>query len=196
VGALPEQLLIAEGKLYVANSGDNTVTVINTATDAVEKTLTVADAPNSLALDRNNDLWVLSSGNKAYDPYPVVDEANSTAGALTKINTSNSSVASTIAFQEVAASAGKLTLNGSRDKLYFVYGNGVHQLDINATSLNPTPLIDRSFYGLGVDPDNGYLYAGDENAFTGDGTVFIYKPDGTKVSEFKTGIGPNGFVFN
>lgn len=196
VGKLPEQIALAGGKLYVANSGDNTVSVINTATDAVETSITVADAPNSLAIDRNNVLWVLSSGNKSYDPYPEVDEANSTAAGLTKINTSNNTVTGTITFPEVAASAGKLVMNGNRDKLYFIYNGGVHQLGITASAINSSPLINRSFYGLGVDPETSYIYGGDDNGFDGDGTVYIYNPDGTQISTFKAGIAPNGFVFN
>ncbi|WP_162051604.1 DUF5074 domain-containing protein [Pontibacter pamirensis] len=192
VGVKPEQLLIAEGKLYVTNSGGNTLTVINTANDVVEQNIPITFGPNSLVLGRDNALWVLSAGNKDWK----LPESEFTAGALTKVNPSNSTITSTVSFPLTTASASKLVINGDRNKLYFSYNSGVHQFDIPTNTFNTTPLIDRSFYGLGVDPDNGYIYGGDSNSFDGDGTVHVYRPDGTKVSEFQAGIGPNGFVFN
>ena len=196
VGVQPEQLALVGDRLYITNQGSNTVSVINTATDEVEKTIPVTDSPNSLAVDASNNVWVLSSGNKVYATYPEVDAARSTAGALTKINGASGTVLSTFTFPDVAASAGKLTLNGARNSLYYIYNGNVVKQDVNAASLSHTVVINRSFYGLGVDPDNGYIYGGDQNGFTGDGTVMIYQPDGTKAGEFKAGIGPNGFVFN
>ena len=195
VGAVPEQLLLHNGKLYVANSGGKTVSVINTSTDAVETTIDVTDEPNSLQLDRNNNLWVLSSGTKAYDPWPEINEAQSTAGALTKINTSSNAVMATITFPKVAATASKLLTNGAKDKLYFIYDDQVYRQDASSTTFTATAIIDRSFYGLGVDPETGNIYGGDDNGFAPDGTVYIYDANGNQLSTFRVGVGPNGFVF-
>ncbi|WP_299822696.1 DUF5074 domain-containing protein [uncultured Pontibacter sp.] len=192
VGKQPEQLLIAGGKLYVTNLGGNTVTVINTATDAIEKEIDVTFGPNSLVLDKNNALWVLSTGFKDWQ----AAASTYTAGALTKVNVSTNTVTSTYPFPEVAANASKLLQNGAKDILYYIYDGKVYQQATSASTLSHTQLINRSFYGLGVDPETGYIYGGDHNGFAGDGTVQVYKPDGTKVHEFKAGIGPSGFVFN
>ncbi|RDV15678.1 YncE family protein [Pontibacter diazotrophicus] len=196
VGMEPEQLLVAGGKLYVANSGDNNVTVINTATDAVESTITVSDAPTELALDRDNNIWVLSAGRITYnDDWTAIDYDQTTAGALSKITPGTQNV-QTYTFGSNQSQPGNLTINGNGDKLYFNYDGGTYVQDVSATSLSNTVIIDHSFYGLGVDPDNGYIYGGDSNGFAGEGTVHVYQPDGTKVTEFRAGIGPNGFVFN
>ncbi|WP_460925678.1 DUF5074 domain-containing protein [Pontibacter brevis] len=196
VGIQPEQLLIAGDKLYVANSGSNTVIVINTATDAVESTIPVSDVPKSLALDRNNNIWVLSAGKVSYTPdWTAIDYSQTTAGALSMITAGTQDV-QTYTFGSNQSQPGNLAINDSGDRLYFTYDGGTFEQSITATSLPTTPIIDRSFYGLGVDPDNGYIYGGDPNGFTGDGTVYIYRPDGTKVGEFRAGIAPNGFVFN
>ncbi|SFG92308.1 YncE family protein [Pontibacter chinhatensis] len=188
----PEQLRIINGKLYVTNQGGSTVTVINTATDAIETSIPVTYGSNSLALDKNKVLWVLSSGNKDWN----LPESEYTAGALTKINPADNSIIGTITFPEVTASASKLLINGNKDRLYFLYNGGVHQLSIDASALNTTPLINRTFYGLGVDPETGNIYGGDENNWSGDGTVYVYSPEGTQLSSFRASIGPNGFVFN
>ncbi|PVY43960.1 YncE family protein [Pontibacter virosus] len=203
VGVQPEQLVIAGSKLYVANSGGNTVTVINTATDAIETTITVNDGPNSLALDRNNVLWVSSQGIKAYDPVDwSVSEENSTPGSLAKINTGSNAVMSTLTFSRNAPAPGKLTPNPNGDKLYYVFNNKVWVQDVNSSSLPTKPLIDRGTYvpygfnGLGIEPASGTIYAGKATDYASNGWVVRYNPQsGAAVDSFRVGIAPNGFVF-
>ncbi|MCP2042520.1 DUF5074 domain-containing protein [Pontibacter sp. HSC-36F09] len=203
VGVQPEQLVIAGGKLYVANNGGNTVTVINTATDAIETAITVNDGPNSLALDRNNMLWVSSQGIKAYDPVDwLVSEESSTPGSLAKINTTSNSVVAILTFSQNAPAPGKLTPNLNGDKLYYVFNNKVWVQDVNTTSLASQPLIDRGTYvaygfnGLGVEPASGTIYAGKATDYASNGWVVRYNPQsGAAVDSFRVGIAPNGFLF-
>lgn len=196
VGVNPEQLLLANGKLYVANIGGNTVSVINTATDALETSIPVTHGPNSLVLDRNNQLWVTAGGKKVYnsETWELV-EAQSTPGALLKIDAATNTVSNAIAFSSKAASPSRLTTNGAKDKLFYTYGGSVYQQDINAAVLNPTALINRGFSSLGIDPDNGYIYAGVTPNYTTDGWVIRFNPTGAAVDSFRVGIAPNGFTF-
>ncbi|SIQ58093.1 DUF5074 domain-containing protein [Pontibacter lucknowensis] len=203
VGVQPEQLILQGGKLYVANSGGNTVTVIKTATDAIETSITVNDGPSSLALDRNNMLWVSSRGIKSYDPTDwSVSEENSTPGSLAKINTGSNSVAATLTFTKNAPSPDKLTPNQNGDKLYYVFNNKVWVQDVNTTTLATQPLIDRGTYvpygfnGLGVEPGSGTIYAGKATDYASNGWVVRYSPQsGAAIDSFRVGIAPNGFVF-
>ncbi len=192
LGVQPEQLLISGGKVYVTNMGGNTVAVINTATDVIEKNISVTFGPNSLVLDNTNTLWVLSSGNKDWN----LPESQYTAGALSKINTATGTVTSTLTLPKATALANQLVASKSKDALYYNYDGKVYKQNTAAATLSHTLLLNKSYYGLGVDPATGNIYTGDANNFSGDGTVFIYQPDGTQVSSFKTGIAPNGFVFN
>ncbi|GAB3199036.1 YVTN family beta-propeller protein [Pontibacter aydingkolensis] len=192
VGLQPEKLLIAGGKVYVTNSGGSTITVISTVTDAIEKNISVTHGPNSLVLDKNNALWVLSSGFKNWQ----ADPSTYSAAALTKIITTANEVTGTYTFPEVSAGASKLVQSGAKDALYYSYGGKVYRQPIASESLSHTMVIDKNFYGIGVDPETGYIYGGDANGFTGDGTVYVYNTEGTKVTEFRVGIAPNGFVFN
>ncbi|MEJ8801036.1 DUF5074 domain-containing protein [Pontibacter sp. H249] len=197
VGQMPEQLKIVNGRLYVAVSGDNKVVVINTNTDAIETTLDVADSPRELEVDVRNNLWVLSSGKTVYNPDWTVDYSKTTPGALSLINTAgDAAVSSTMTFGSNQSSPGQLTVNGTKDRLYFNYNGKTYSQQISNNTLSTTPILDRSFSGLGIDPETGNIYGSDNNGFSGDGTVFVYKPDGTKVNVFKVGVGPNGFVFN
>jgi YVTN family beta-propeller protein len=199
VGINPEKMALAGGKLYVINGGGNSVSVINTASDELETTITVKERPNSLVIDRNNVLWVISNGLKAPNAdYTGYVEEGSTPGALTKINLSTNAVISTYPFSSSIATAGNLTTNGAKDKLFYVYNNKVYQQDINATSLNATPFIGRSadYNALGVDPATGVIYQGKSTGYTTDGWVVRYhNQSGTAIDSFRVGIAPNGFVF-
>ncbi|WP_187262533.1 YncE family protein [Pontibacter beigongshangensis] len=203
VGVNPEKMVIAGGKLYVANVGGSSVSVINTATDAVENTLAVTYGPNSLAIDRNNVLWVASSNRKEYDPKDwSVSEELSQPGALTKIDLSTNRVTTTYSFTRNAPAPTGITTNTTKDKIYFVYDNKVYQQDIAATALNTTPFINRgssypsrSFSSLGLDPANGYIYAGKAPNYTSDGWVVRYNTTGAVVDSFRVGVAPNGFTF-
>ena len=66
----PEAILAKDNTVYVAHQGawgqNNKVSVINTTSNELIKTLTVGDVPNSMQLDASGNLWVLASGKPAY----------------------------------------------------------------------------------------------------------------------------------
>lgn len=69
-GRYPEQLAIANGRIYVANSGGldypdygKTVSVINRETFAVEKEIDVIINPTQLIADSQGDIYVISMGD-------------------------------------------------------------------------------------------------------------------------------------
>ncbi|WP_375436993.1 DUF5074 domain-containing protein [uncultured Hymenobacter sp.] len=194
VGKQPERLLVVGNRLYVANGGENTITVINTTTDAVEGTITVGDSPNSLALDRNNKLWVLSGGKVAYDANFNVDYAKTTKGSLSSI-VPGQLTATTRELATNLAQPNRLTTNGAKDQLYYTFQGGVYALGINEATLPTTPFIRRSLYGLGVDPQDNTIYGGVSNSFSGAGKVVRYQSTGAPIDSFNVSVGPNSFLF-
>jgi YVTN family beta-propeller protein len=195
VGKLPENLLAVNNKLYVVNSGENFVSVINTNTDVVEKTLTLADSPNSLVLDANNKIWILAGGKKVYKPDFSVDATNSTPGTLIRLNPTTQAVELSLPFASRTSSPTRLITNGARNKLHYQYGGKIYQFDITAAALPTNTLINRSFYGLGIDPSTDILYGGDAGFFTSAGKVVRFNPNGSALDSFPVGIAPNGFLF-
>ncbi|WP_181304601.1 YncE family protein [Rufibacter sp. XAAS-G3-1] len=181
VGLLPEGLLIYNGKLYVANSSENTISVINTATEVVESTITVGESPKHLVLDANNKIWVLRGGY-------------SSPGALVKIDPANNNALTSYDFAAGTSGAGFLTINGAKNTLYYSYGGKVYAMSTTATSAPGTALINRSPYGLGVDPETNILYLG-IGGFTSNGWAVRYQPSGTVIDSFQVRIAPNGFTF-
>lgn len=204
-GDLPERLLLANGRVFVANYGTNTLTVIDPATNRVTSTVTVGDAPNSLAIDKNNRLWVLCGGAISYDPatnYTTIDTVATTPGSLYNLDPANpAAVATSRTFTSKALSPTDLHLNAAGDQLYFratdaaTYLGGVCRLgiaDIKLPSLK-APFIPGLFYGLGIDPSTNLIYTGTGN-FSAD-KLRRYQPAGTFLDETAVGVGVSGFVF-
>ncbi|MBC5774130.1 YncE family protein [Pontibacter sp. KCTC 32443] len=197
VGYMPEQMLLSNGKLYVANSGDNTISIINTATNIVENTFQVSDGPSELVQDKDHHIWILSAGKVVYnDDWSAIDYTKTTPGALIKFNTISNGIAATYTLPSNQSIPKNLTINDTKDKLYYNYQGKTYAQPVAATGLSSEVVINRSFYGMEADHRTGNIYGSDNNNFSGDGTVFIYNDEGVKLHEFKAGIGPNSFVFN
>ena len=183
VGWLPERIAISNNKLFVTNSNENTVSVINLSSETVENTITVGDSPNSLALDANGKLWVLGAGNYLA----------SSPSKLQRINPANNTVEATVTFP--FGGAEDLIVNSTRSTMFFNFGGQVYQMGINETALPATALINRFFYGLGIDPETQNIYGADAGTFDSNGKVIRYTPTGQVIDSFNVGVIPNDFYF-
>lgn len=201
-GSLPERLVVAGGRVFVANAGDNTLTVIDPSTNRVTSTLVVGDSPNSLAVDKNGLLWVTCGGAVAYDANFNPDYTATTPGKLVSVNVASATVASTRTFTSNRLQPTDLHLNAAGDQLYFraasavTYTGPVFRLGIADATLPAltAPFIRRSFYGLGLDPKTDVIYGG-TGTFLGTDKLIRYRPAGTPLDSALVGSGPNGFVF-
>jgi YVTN family beta-propeller protein len=188
-----EAMLQVGSNVYVTNGGgfsyDSTVVIINTTSETVTSTITVGANPSSILKDANGDIWVLCAGKWKSD-----FSALEIKGSLVKI--SNNAVAATFNFDSDFSQPADLTLNKAGNKLYYSYNGKVYTQDISASSLQLNELVSRSFYSLGIDPVNEYLYAGDAGSFSSNGKVLRYNSTtGAVIDSFEAGLGPNGFFF-
>ncbi len=194
VGSDPENMLIDNDKLYVANSAggfgseeDSTISVIDLTSNTIVNSITVGDGPQSLQMDANGDLWVLCTGFY-----------NATAGKLVKVDLSDNSTM-VLDFPGIDFQPVKMTINSAGDKLYYLYGGygggSVYEMSISSSALPATPVISRELYGLGVHPTNDMIYGGVAPSFSEDGFMMRYDLNGVVIDSFKVGIGPNGFNF-
>ena len=197
-----EQIVLYDNLAFVNSwSYDNQVLVINTANDQLVDSITLTKQPNTMVLDKNDDLWVLSDGGYAGSPYGQVN------AALTEIDTKTRQIIKTYTFSDVADSPTGLCLNPAKDTLYYlkpsVYGAtislpGVYAMSINAASLPESPLINqnsKNFYALAADPEKGTIYVSDAMDYTQSGKVFVYSPMGQIEDSITAGIIPGGFCF-
>jgi YVTN family beta-propeller protein len=202
-GAAPERVVLVGGRVYVANSGSNTVTVIDPNTNRVTATLPVGDAPNSFALDRDARLWVLCGGFVAYNStYTGIDYTTTTPGSLHSIDPARGTITGTgRTFASNRFAPTGLQVSPAGDQLYFRAVDaftglgGIVRLGVADATLPAlaTPFIPGQFYGLGVDPQAGLIYTG-TGTFSAD-KMIRFQPTGTQLDETVVGTGPNGFVF-
>lgn len=111
VGTGPEGLAFSNGKLYAAQAYnpatfvyDSTVTVINTATDAVIGTIAVRLNPQSIRADAQGRLHVVCTGNYGFGVPPVF-------GAVSVINPATDAV---VGVAEVGASPSSVVFAPNR----------------------------------------------------------------------------------
>jgi len=176
---LPEEIVAQGNKVYVATgifgNGDK-VDVINTETDVLEESITVGNSPNSLQLDNQGDLWVLSSEN------------------LIEINTSNDEISKAISLNASITSPSKL--NFDNEVLYIYSGGSVYKMDETASILPTDSEIDGvNFYDMRV--KDGKLYGLDAKDFARDGDLIIYDLNtNTEIEKITLNIIPGEVYFN
>ena len=190
----PEGIAVSNGYAYVCNQGgwglDNTVSVINIATDMLETTLSVGDKPGSVVVDVNGAIWVLSGGFTEYGPAPDYAILSQTSGSLVKIVDNN--IESTFTF-EVGNTPSDLVINDLGTNLYFSNG-AVYTMNISDNQLPTNPLIDKSFYSLGY--NDGYMYGTDAVDYSQRGWSYKYADNGNLIDSVQVGVIPGGYCFN
>lgn len=186
----PEAILAKDNTVYVAHQGawgqNNKVSVINTTSNELIKTLTVGDVPNSMQLDASGNLWVLASGKPAYT-------GDETAGMLTKINTGTNEVDNSFQFETTQHPS---SLNLDAGILYYRLGDTVFEQSLSATSLNMETVLEGvSFYTMVV--NNGRLYGTDAGDYASNGTLTVYDLNTElTIKALTVGIIPGGIYFN
>jgi YVTN family beta-propeller protein len=186
-----ENIIVANGNIYVSNNFQSDVSVIDPATNQVTATIDLTNAPGGFVIDKNGALWVICGGGYDANFSPLNN------GTLYKINTSDNSISSTIALESNLPV--KIAINNAKDALFYYSGNEVFKLGIDDSSKPANAFITEStavsFYGIGVNPSNDNIYVSDSKGFQANGVVYRYKSDGTSIDNFTVGIGPNGFAF-
>lgn len=191
-----EEMLLVGNTAFIANysswgqtAKNNVVMTVNTETDMMTDTIKVGIEPNSLVLDKDNNIWVLCSGG-------FMNEENPT---LWKIDGTTAQVLDSLTFDELTSSPSALKVNGMGDELYFL-NNGVFKMSIVDDQLPQNPFISpetgQFFAYLGVDPVNNHVYIGDPKDYQTKGQVYQYDENGTLVYSLDCGIIPAAFGFN
>lgn len=179
----------AAGRIWVPEVKKGWLLAIDPATDAVTDTVKLRVEVQQVVRDAENQLWALGNGG--------IDD--SVTPALYRIDPEARAVTQTLAFSSKDESPGNLTLNGSRDTLYYT-NQGIYRMPIQQTQLPQSPLIEaqnRSFYGLSIDPESGEIYATDALDFVQNGEVYRFDAAGGQlIHQFEGGIIPRGFVFH
>jgi YVTN family beta-propeller protein len=185
VGANPEQLAVANGKAYVANSGglnypnyNNTVSVIDLASGTVTKTLTVVTNPQNVCADTYGNVYVLSAGNynDVGPSLAIIDDNADQVKSQTNFDGSN------------------MVIGG--DNLYFITSaNKISVYNVKNQSLTTGSFITDGTaittpYALAVDASTGEVFVTDAKDYKSNGAVYAFDKTGKKEYSITVGINP------
>lgn len=193
VGRNPEQLAVANGKLYVANSGgldyntplgyDKTVSVVDLASFTETKKLDVVINPCNMAVDSEGDVYLVSMGN--YGDVP---------NTLQRIDTQTDEV-------ETITTTNATELASAGDELFMMYSQ--YDANWNQTisyirydAINEEVITDEWItepiaqpYKIGLDVESGTLFV-TESDYTNNGDVYCFTNEGTQTAKFEAGLNP------
>jgi hypothetical protein len=190
-----EQMIPFKNRIFTnCWSYDNKILVINSDTDELTDSIEVFKQPNSMVIDRDNKLWVLSDGG--FEGSPFGEEQ---AGLL-KIDAETFEIERTFRFDKNNRPR-NLCINPTKDTLYFL-NRHVWKMAISEKRLPEKPFIASEytssiggFYSLAIDPSNRDLYIGDAIDHRQNGMIYRYNVSGILIDKFKAGITPGGFAF-
>lgn len=197
VGRNPEQMVVSNGKLYVANSGglsfgnpDNTVSVINLTTLTETKKITVIANPVTMSADSYGNVYVLSAGDYA-----------SVAAGMTIIDNTTDAVKS---HKLITGGYGtSMIINGDTGYLLTTdanYNTFVSVFDVKTQTISKVNFITDGTvvttpYNLTYDSQTGEVFVADAKDYNSNGAVFAFDKNGKKEYSITTGINPGAFAF-
>lgn len=201
VGFQPDQLAVAGGKIYVANSGgymvpnyENRVSVIDLATFSRERDIKVAINLEHIVADDHGRLWISSRGDY-YDVAPKLFCYDIVTDRI---------------IDEIEVAVGALWLDS--DKLYIV-GSGWRQASMSRKTtyavvdvVSRTKIADHFIdadveskikipYGVAVNPDTKEIYVTDARNYVSPGDIYCFSPSGELKWHAVTGDIPAHFAF-
>jgi len=186
VGSKPEGIAGVNGKLYVANSGfgyDNTISVIDMATDNVTATLKVGLNPRVVVNGNDDNVYVVCTG-----AYPPGDPTG--RGGVYKIDPITNKVVDSVI---VTGNPGEAC--AVNNDIYVVNTSGVVKVDFSNHTVSANPIISGMkvngsygiIYSIIYDKNTQTLYCGNPKDFTQNGEVVAFSVDGVEKSRFSSG---------
>ena len=193
VGRNPEQLVISNGKLYVANSGglsfgnpDNTVSVIDLGTLTETKKITVIANPVTMAADNYGHVYVLSLGDFAsiQGGMTIIDNTTDAAKSQTTLS---------LGYNIPMAANGDYVYYPTADNKIAVYNAKTQTAGAANFITDGTALT--SPYAIAVDSLSGEVFVSDAKDYASNGTLYAFDKTGKKEYSITTGINPGRIIF-
>ena len=193
VGRNPEQLVVSNNKLYVANSGglsfgnpDNTVSVIDLASLTETKKITVIANPVTVTADGYGHVYVLSLG-----------DFNTVLGGMNIIDNTTDAVISqpavTLGYNIPMAAQGDFVYYPTADNKIAVY-NAKTQAAAQANFITDGTVITTP-YAISVDALSGEVFVSDAKDYSSNGTLYAFDKTGKLEYSITTGIDPGRITF-
>lgn len=182
-----ERVVEAGGNIFVQNASygfGNTITKINTTTNAIEGTPTpMPNGDITKTITYNSNVYVIAQGTADSYIYQI-----NPAGSIVKTTTLTG-----------IANGTNLQIDGGR--FYFTSSNKVYSMDMNATAAPANPIITAvdgganfTLYGFSV--IDGRIFTSDVKGFTQPSEITVYTTGGTVISKFTAGMGATSVYKN
>jgi len=201
VGRNPENVVVANNKLYVANSGgmdyntaigyDNTVSVVDIASFSETKKIEVVFNPSNMVTDSEGDVYLVSLGNYTLEVPNTLQKIDSQTDEVSSIEIANATE---------MASVG--------DKIYMIYSQ--YDEDIRSQTITyyvydaiTETVITENFisdgtvvafpYKISADVVSGNVYITNSD-YVNNGDIYEFSSAGKLLNKFEVGIGPRKVV--
>ena len=191
VGLGPEQLAIANDKLYVSHKGafgtNNIISVIDLSTNEILSEIEVGDNPDELIVI-GDELWIAVEGGQ---PWQTVGE---TVSSIVVINTITDTVTKTL---EIELTNHVTLFDYDSGSFYYTVGSDVYELSTDADVLPSEVLTSAGFSIYGMSVNDGVVYATDAGDFASNGFLSTYDIESSIWSEaIALGLVPAKVYFN
>lgn len=204
VGYQPEQLVIRDGKAYVANSGglakdyDNTVSVVDLKSMKVEYDIEVAVNLELMLVDAEGTIWVSSRGNYS--------DVSSTLDYLVKKGDKYELGGSVnVPVSSMALAGDKIYVIGSTytntngtwalTTTYNIVNAKTRELESGSFITDGTESGITTAFTVTVNPGNGDIYVTDAKDYVSSGTLHCYTGSGKHKWSVHTGDIPGRIAF-
>lgn len=192
VGRNPEQMVVSNNKLYVANSGglsfgnpDKTVSVIDLTSLTETKKVDVIEDPVSMTADNYGNVYVLSLGN-----------FDNIAPGLTIIDNKTDAVKSkpavSLGYNIPIIALGDFVYYPTADNKIAVYNAKTQKPEKENFVTDGTTFL--SAFALAADELTGEIFVTDAKDFNSNGTLTSFDKNGKKEYVLTTGISPGRVI--
>jgi DNA-binding beta-propeller fold protein YncE len=202
VGYQPEEMVICNNKLYVANSGgyrvpnyDNTVSVIDLNSFKEVKKITVGINLHRMELDRYGNIWVSSRGDYYTTPsktFIIDTKTDLVTDTLHLLPNSNMTLSGDSLY--VYSTEWSYTTN-SNTVSYAIVNTKTKQVVSRNFITDGTDKTIKVPYGLAVHPETKEILVTDARDYVTPGTLYCFSPGGKKKWSVTTGDIPAHIVF-
>ena len=190
VGDKPGPVAVFGNRLYVTNTSDGTVTVVNTTTNQVVQTLTATGGyPTALAAK--------ADGQSVYVAHSVLYPTGEAFNTVSVINAATNQVVTDVRIPDLCAGVCYGSSGGLTDLAISPDGSRVYVIQAYATDIGPwgsVAVIDTSDNSLIYNEFSSYV---SDLEYTSDGTQLIYTQGDYRfvhISDFSTGQTPVAVV--
>ena len=200
VGYQPEGIAVAEGKIYVANSGgvtdgyDNRLSIIDADSFTLERNVEIAANICDIAVDGRGMLWISSPG----------DYMSVHSGIYTFNPTTGKVAGKDIRVSSMYSNGSLIYILGNENEWDYTPGSGMFVLTVidQEGGTVARTILDQSGaaeievpYGIWASADGETIFISDSGDYINPGTVYMLDSSLNLVRTFSAGVIPGHFAF-